>query len=65
MMQYRPIYRILLILENPEVSSRIVDRFRERGDDVLIASDAARHRDQQPQRRDSSQHSFHDDGLVR
>ncbi|MBR4041229.1 MAG: response regulator transcription factor [Bacteroidaceae bacterium] len=41
MMQYRPIYRILLILENPEVSSRIVDRFRERGDDVLIASDAA------------------------
>lgn len=40
-MQYRPIYRILLILNNPEISSRVEGRFRERGDDVFIATDMA------------------------
>lgn len=40
-MQYRPIYRILLILNNPEIGSRVEGRFRERGDDVFIATDMA------------------------
>lgn len=41
MMQYRPIYRILLILNHLEISSRIEGRFRESGDDVFIATDMA------------------------
>ena len=40
-MQYRPIYRILLILNHQEMSSRIEGRLRERGDDVFIATDMA------------------------
>lgn len=40
-MPFRPVYRIVLILDNTEIGCRVESLFRGRGDDVFIATDMA------------------------